>query len=143
MKLLREIDHTIGDRKFLLREFNGVRKSKLDDLNDQAEVVIRQMEECRDDLEKRRELRAKKKEIDFETYRVFLIPTEPAEKTPDWWFNENFSEGYFLYVVAPIQGALNRHEDADAVGKSIAAKMSGEALPAVNGQSVGPIFAAH
>lgn len=144
MKLLRELVHTVGDRRFILREFNGKRKSQLEDLEDQALALAKQLDEAKDDLEKRKAMRAEKKKVDFDTYRLFMIPLEPSEQTPDDWFDNEFSEGYFMHVIAPLQGALNRHQDAEALGKSIDARLKGETQPQAgpSDQSVGPIFVA-
>lgn len=144
MRKLREYIHQIEDRTFILREVNGKRRNQLDDLSDQAVMVAKRLDECpAEDIEKKREIRQELQALNRETYRTFLIPFQPDERTPDDWIDENITEGYFMNVVAVLQGALNRYEDVAAVGKSIAEKLGAAPAAETNGLSVGPIFAAH
>lgn len=139
MKSLREFPLKIVDRTFLLKEINGKRRGQIDDLFDRARVLAKKLDET-SDLEERRALRQEKKEIDNETYRVFLIPLDPKERTPDEWFDENLTEGYFTHVVCELQGGLNRYENMAALGKSIKEKLSEEPAAAeTNGLSAGLI----
>lgn len=140
MRSLREFPIKIMDRTFLLKETNGKRRSQIDDLFDRAKALAKKLDET-NDPEARSALRQEKREIDNETYRVFLNPLDPKERTPDEWFDENLPEGYFTHVVCELQGGLNRYENMAALGKSIKEKVNGEVQSEPLDLSVGPTSA--
>lgn len=141
MKSKREHLLPIADRTFKLQEFNGKRKSQLDDYQDQSLIAAKKLDAA-ESIEEKREIRKEIANLNRETYRLFLIPVDPPERTPDEWLDDNMTEGYFMNVVAVLNGALNRYEDVSAVGKSIAERLAPQPAE-TNGLSPGPVFAAH
>lgn len=136
---LKEYPITIADRKFKLREMNGRRSDKIDELGDQATALRAKLNALApDQTAEKAEIRAQIRGCDYDTYRVLLIPVDPKDPPDNEWLLDNMGTGMLESEIVPIQTVLNAHKDV--LGNSIAQGVLGEAAPAA--PSTGPVFAA-